>query len=151
MISMKCCVGNRRRESGFTLIEMVVALGVLLLGMISVLSLFTAAISLHKEAIDQTDCALLAEEVVGRVRSQLDAGREAKAVEQAFADWQDPTRPHYRVTVDLTEVSNDAQVPEWRASVAVRFRKGAKDRRETFETVIVRDAFAAGVRKARSS
>jgi prepilin-type N-terminal cleavage/methylation domain-containing protein len=141
----------RKRESGFTLIEMVVALGILLIGMVSVLALFTTAVSLHKEAIDQTESSLLAEEVVSRVQGQLDSGRDPRNVAEGFAGWTDPSRPRYRVSVELADVSNASQEPEWLATVTVIYRQGTREHKETFRSVLVRDAYAALVRKAGPS
>ncbi|MBI1852650.1 MAG: prepilin-type N-terminal cleavage/methylation domain-containing protein [Planctomycetes bacterium] len=138
----------KRGDRGFTLIEMVVALGVLLVGMVSVLALFTTAISLHKEAIDQTESSLIAEQVMTRIRGQVDAGRDPKAVAQAFADWKDPDHPNYRVTAELADVHNAAAEPEWLLSIHVRFQKGNRERQETYRTILVREAYAAAVRKA---
>jgi prepilin-type N-terminal cleavage/methylation domain-containing protein len=140
-----------RDRRGFTLIEMVVALGILLVGMVSVLALFTSAVSLHKAAIDQTEVSLVAEQVMLRIRGQIDAGRDPKAVAQSFTDWKDAEHPTYRVTAELVDVTNAAGEPEWVLAVHVKYPAGNRENTETYRTVVVRDAFAAAVRKARNA
>jgi prepilin-type N-terminal cleavage/methylation domain-containing protein len=53
-----------RARAGFTLIEILLAIGILAVGITSVLVLFTMGARSHRRAIDHTRAALLAEAIV---------------------------------------------------------------------------------------
>jgi len=63
---------NRR---GITLIEMLVATSVFLVGFVGALSLFTAGVSYRKQSDDLTRCSLALTSLIEEIR--IDAGREA--------------------------------------------------------------------------
>lgn len=56
-------------KSGFTLIEVVFALAVLLIGLVGVLALFPVGLTASKKAGDYTTAALVAEQVIANIRS----------------------------------------------------------------------------------
>ncbi len=57
------------KHSGFTLIEIVFALAVLLIGLVGVLALFPVGLTASKKAGDYTTAALVAEQVIANIRS----------------------------------------------------------------------------------
>ncbi len=57
----------RRGEKGFTLVEILVAMGLLVIGMSGVIALFSGALDLEAEAAERMDAALLLPEAVERI------------------------------------------------------------------------------------
>ncbi|MFH1998866.1 MAG: prepilin-type N-terminal cleavage/methylation domain-containing protein, partial [Planctomycetota bacterium] len=75
------CAGTRctcrrvaSRRSGFTLLEVVAAVFIFLMGVVGVISLFASATVFHKDACDKTLCALLIEQVVDEIDGNLKSG-----------------------------------------------------------------------------
>ena len=68
-LCLKVRRGGLERRSGFSLIEVLVAMLVLSLGAGSILSLFAAAAATHRRSVDRTHAALVAERVLSEVRS----------------------------------------------------------------------------------
>ena len=69
-------IGNRKSEignprSGFTLIEILLAIGILAIGITSVLFLFTMGVRSHRRAVDRTRGSLLAATVLSQIRADL--------------------------------------------------------------------------------
>jgi type II secretory pathway pseudopilin PulG len=59
-----------RRRAGFTLLELLVSLGILTVGIASVLALFAVAVSLHVQTLDREDAA----RAVRSLRTSLASG-----------------------------------------------------------------------------
>lgn len=68
----------KRNKDAFTLVEVALSLLVVGVGLLSVFSLFPAGLKMNKQAIDETQAALFAEEVLNGVRAQT-----------AILDWND--------------------------------------------------------------
>ena len=66
------------RSSGFSLIEVLIAMFILSIGAASVLSFFAAAASTHKRSVDRTHAALVAERVFSEVRGRYEPDMTAK-------------------------------------------------------------------------
>jgi hypothetical protein len=62
---------KRRSEAGFSLIEILVATSLLVVGMTGILALFTAALTLEAEAERRTDVALALPEAMRRIDAAL--------------------------------------------------------------------------------
>lgn len=60
----------KRNNAGFTLVEIALALLVLSVGLLSLFGLFSTGLQMNKRAIDETQAALFAEEVLNGVRAQ---------------------------------------------------------------------------------
>ena len=142
--------GRTIRGRGFSLIEILIAMAVLVIGMVGVLAVFSSAVGLHKRGVDQTSAALLAETIL--------EGAQAFALEGQTAD-QISTRgggryvfrtsenyPGYQYKMICTELGER----EYKLVVEVRLRP-QKERRETpssdteqsdesvrFETILLR-------------
>ena len=63
------------RSSGFSLIEVLIAMFILSIGAASVLSFYAAAASTHKRSIDRTHAALVAERVFSEVQGRYQIGK----------------------------------------------------------------------------
>lgn len=69
---------GRRSPHAFTLIEVLIAIAILVIGMVGVLAAFASAIGLHQRGIDQTSAAMLAETVLRQKQTEALAGLSCK-------------------------------------------------------------------------
>ncbi|MCX7803622.1 MAG: hypothetical protein N3A38_00395 [Planctomycetota bacterium] len=83
-----------------TLVEVLVALGILVVGMIGVLSLVTAAVRAQKRAVDEASAAELAETVMADLRAKFETG-SLPLGGMGAAEISHPHYPGYRYTVRL--------------------------------------------------
>ncbi len=70
---------RRSRQSGFTLVEILVAMGLLVIGMTGIISLFSAALDLETEASERMEASLLLPEALERVGDEAAARANATA------------------------------------------------------------------------
>ncbi|MEM7165480.1 MAG: prepilin-type N-terminal cleavage/methylation domain-containing protein [Planctomycetota bacterium] len=126
------------RSAGFTLIEVLVALGVLSLGIASAIALFAAATASHKRAIHYTNAAAIAEYALADVETALSKGAPLLLLEQQppFAAVQ-RDYPGYDVAVRfLISVESPDQVL---AEVTVSWVAGGRDVEEQFRQWMTRE------------
>lgn len=129
---------RQARRSGFSLLEVLIAMLVLSVGAASILSLFAAAASTHRRAVDRTHAALVAERVLSEVRTLYTAdstpdeilGELKKKLPESFGG--------YRYEVQLLHPQGE----EWAESelfarVIVRWRQSGADRSENFQTILL--------------
>lgn len=100
---------NSHRTSGFTLVEIALALLVLSVGLLALFGLFPTGMQMNKRAIDETQAALFAEEVLNGVRAQAaiqrwDRIRTAIRLPPPAPDvWYDPDSLRIEETGDTWE------------------------------------------------
>ena len=86
----------RRTDRGFSLIEILVATSLLVIGMTGVLALFTTALTLESEAEQRTDVALALPEAVREIETVLGvAAYGGKAVGAAAAEHAASVKEQY--------------------------------------------------------
>jgi len=94
-------------DAGFTLTEVLVAMGLLAIGMAGILSLFSAAVTLQREATERMDVALLLPGVMGEVRADLERlVREKRNWSLSDLNRRElpvPADPRYRYRVTFAE------------------------------------------------
>jgi prepilin-type N-terminal cleavage/methylation domain-containing protein len=145
-----------RRRAGFTLVEVLVALGIMAIGITAVIGVFTMATTTHKRAIDATSAALIAQSAVAELRGALTVRFDAAALPVAGGGgaapdapapvlaWRrgahDPSFPGYSYDVLLTPL--DAKKPSdadvFHVEVRVKWLATGQQRGETFHTVATR-------------
>jgi len=69
---------GRRREGGFTLMEILIAMTILVLGGVSVISLFAAAVSLQYDSVVNERKALILSDIVSEAQQVLNAHKPTK-------------------------------------------------------------------------
>lgn len=72
------------RNGGFSLVEVVLALGIVAFALVSILGLFPVALGAAKESATETHSAMIAQLIAGQIRSQA-------ASQATFASGPDPT------------------------------------------------------------
>lgn len=72
----------KNASSGFTLMEVVTAVFIFLLGIVGVISLFAAAAVFHKGASDKTRVSLALRHVISEVDERLKAGGDRNAADE---------------------------------------------------------------------
>ena len=63
-------LANHNRSSGFTLVEIALALLVASVGLLGLMALFPAGVQMNKTALDETQAALFADQIMNGVRAQ---------------------------------------------------------------------------------
>jgi type II secretory pathway pseudopilin PulG len=126
--------GPNRAEEGFTLVEILVALFVMLVGISSAFALFAAATALHKRATDQTSAAVIAESVFSQIQSELTAGVELSDIRKA--DLMPKEYESYKYDLELVPV--DVYENEIYVKLTVTWRKRGTGRKQEFSTILIR-------------
>ena len=126
--------GSGSSESGFTLVEILVALFVMLVGLSSAFALFAAATAMHKRALDQSTSAVMAESILSEVESKLTSGIQISQITRMNAEF--PTYDGYRYDLEL--VPMDDNEDEIYVKLTIRYLKQGRDRSQHFSTIMIR-------------
>jgi prepilin-type N-terminal cleavage/methylation domain-containing protein len=127
----------RAPASGFTLTEVLIAMGILAIGAVAALSLFAAGAATQKRAIDRANSAYLAEQVVALLDARLagDVDLQDLVVEGASL----PSCPGYTYDVSLTDLDDESGWSlEVLVEVTVRWKRKGKGREATYQTILLR-------------
>jgi len=150
--SRQSAIGNRR--SAFTLMEILLAIGILAIGITSVLFLFAMGARSHRRAVDRTRSALLAEAVFNQLRADLatglpdyyevDTGDETKILPIVNASHADFPEFTYDVTFEKLYPS-DTRGDFYKVRVTIRWGDPDVERdarnSETYESILRRKNF----------
>ena len=137
---------DRQGEAGFTLMEVLIAMLVLVTGMVSILALFTHAVTIHRQAVDDSRAAMVAEAVFDRVRMTWDETGDPGAVQALVFD--DPGFAPFQV--ETSAVAYGGASDSLAVSVTLTWRLGSKEQLAEFHSVVLRDPFAGLVAEARA-
>lgn len=123
---------SMRLEAGFTLVEVLVALMVLLTGMVGVFALFAAALELQKEATERLDVAMNLSAVMSQVQSDLSErmeGKDAKGAESLNGEtFPVPGNEGYRYRVTLEPIPDDPSGRGFLCKVVILARHRGEER-----------------------
>lgn len=124
-------------ERGFTLIEVLVALGIMMIGVSVAFALFAAATAAHKRAINRTNSAAIAEQAMADLESALRAGAtpEELAASQPFEALR-RDYPGYEIEARFYTGPDDVAVVE----IIVRWTSQGQKRDETYRQLVTRTA-----------
>jgi len=139
---------NQKSQQAFTLIEILLAIGILALGITAVLFLFTIGARSHKRAVDRTRAALLAQTVLNQIKADLLSPDLGQLKRYTIADddiqlTEQPARnaefPEFYYTVTFDPLP-DARFYKVRVQVRWGEESAKADERnsETFTTVLQR-------------
>jgi len=124
------------KKNGFTLVEILIALTILGIGLVSVLAYLPSALDASKKAADMTTAALIAQKHIEEIKS-------ASYDDITIADSYDTSGvfiadSDYAGFYSRVDVSNPGASATKDLSVTVRWRFKGKDQMETFKTMIVK-------------
>jgi prepilin-type N-terminal cleavage/methylation domain-containing protein len=128
---------NRR---GFSLLEVVVAMGILALGIGGVMAIFVAATAAHRQALEETTAAIIADTVIAEQRAAFGRNRYSDPVE--VKEQPVPGYDLYTVSVMPTvlerepETSRPVQVY---LEVTVHYQNRGVRRRTVYRTILFRE------------
>lgn len=117
-------------RGGFSLIEVLIALGVLLVGMTGVLALFTTALGLQQRAVERQEIAREADAIVLRIEDDLTrritGGGEAVRI--TGVEFPVPGQQRMRYVADLEPIPDDPGGRGVFAHVRLLVRERGRDR-----------------------
>ncbi len=119
----------RRSKSGFTLIEIVISMGILLIGILAVLALFPVGFDSAKRSADLTEATICAQRVMEDIKK---AGYPVTIPTYALSD----SRFTYAVGTATVTVGTAPVANIERVTVTVNWKYKGKDYNEPFVTLI---------------
>lgn len=142
----------RRRQAhdaGFTIVEIVVALGILLVGMTSVLGLLSFGAALSRTAQLRNSAAAAAEGIVADLEESLfplvvdpDTGRTSVGEPREFVDREVPGHPGLVYSARATGDPDDGRrggPQRWRVDIEMRWSSAGRQHTKTFTTMLLRE------------
>jgi Tfp pilus assembly protein PilV len=121
-------------KSGLTLLEIIVALAIMIIGIASVFALFAAATAIHKRAVDQTNAAIIAQKVLSELDRRLTTGVDVTELQKTGAAL--PEFPNY--TYDLRLAPLDKTQDEFYVDLIVCWKTKGRARELKFSTICIR-------------
>jgi prepilin-type N-terminal cleavage/methylation domain-containing protein len=136
-------------SGGFTLMEMLVALGILTVGMVSILGLFAFALGIHKEAVDRIHASSAAERIAGELFADLKTQWSEEGLPlSSLLEAEVPDHPGYTYKVDFIDVDEAGR--EAIAKITISWGGRGARRSVEYPTVFVKEwDFGTRVRKLR--
>lgn len=108
-----------KNNEGASLAEAMVALGLVMVGLIGMIALYTRSLSLNRNVVNQTIAAGLAAEGIEVVKNMIDAN----VAERGSREWT-ARLPEGTFAVDYATVLSAAPLPDARAPLAWRNAEG---------------------------
>ena len=145
---MKLLLRNSRRQAGFTIIEVVVAMGLFLLGMTCVLGLLSFGAALTRTAALRNDGASAVEAVVADLEEQLfplevegssvRVGPPVDILDRPLPGSADVTYSA-KATADPSQKDYPGGALEYRVDVTVKWKSAGESKQKKFTTLCVRE------------
>lgn len=139
-------VRPRRSRNGFTIVEVVVAMGLLLLGMTSILGLLSFGAALSRTAALRNSAAAAIEAVVADLEESFfpmeidpDTGDEVVGEPADVVDRPVPGHPGILYTARGTPDPRDPASLRYRVDVTVSWTAGGRRRTKSFTTLLLRE------------
>jgi len=103
---------TRRRDGGFTLLEVMAAMMILLAGVVGIIGLFASGLAMHRNATQNSTVAQASEDVRVRVRDYVESAIAENAELMELAPLEKvPIEGYPRYFYDATFVSDDELGP----------------------------------------
>ncbi|HRU52423.1 MAG: prepilin-type N-terminal cleavage/methylation domain-containing protein [Planctomycetes bacterium] len=120
-----------KQQQGFTLIEVLIAMAIFLVGSAGLWGLIATSINTHREAIDEQKIAFLAESIVAELRGvDIVVGRDIKNIVNA----KSKNYPDYTYDVQFTNMENNTVLVQLQIHCIRYGKKQSYD----FKTVVCR-------------
>ncbi len=122
---------NSHRSSGFSLLEILIAILIFVIGSASIWSLFALAIDTHAQAVDEQMVALLAESLIAELQDvHIQKGKILLPISQAEKE----AFPDYRYDIQFDDLPNNAVF----ITLTIFYSRRGQILEEVFHTVIHR-------------
>ncbi|MCI0587199.1 MAG: type II secretion system GspH family protein [Planctomycetes bacterium] len=128
-----------RRARGFTLLEMLIAMGILTTGLASVLALFSFGAAMGRTARERERGALAVEAVRADLAANLWTLREDGTIEDPAPVQDRPVPNHPGLKYSATLRENPELPGEYGVDIEIVFREKGRARREVYRTILVRE------------
>lgn len=110
-------------QRGFSLIEILVAMGILVIGMSGILALFASALQLQKQAAERIDIGLslsaIQAEIERDLTARLTGEKKTSPLGLSGSEFPVPGDPVYRYRVTLQQLPDDPSGRGWLCRVVV--------------------------------
>ena len=124
-----------RGVEGFTLLEVIIALAILVIGLSAILPLFAVGATSHKRGIDQTMVSLIAPHITARLQERLYEVNPPALKDQEYAD----VGRTYKYDATFTPLDlGDRDRMAFIVRVTVRWSENASLHSESFSTILLR-------------
>ena len=134
---------SARRNAGMTIVEVLVAMGILLIGMTAILGLLTAGAALSRSAVLRTTAAAASDAVVEDLLETLFPLEDPSAVFGAVGEPQPivertlPSEP--KIIYSATPHQNPDRPLEYRVDIEMSWQSAGVRRARRFSTILVRE------------
>ena len=127
------------KEAGFTLLEVVIALGILTVGVTVAISLFTAGTAAHKRAIDRVRAIEVSEQVFAALEGAIHDGATVTDL-VARPPWRKTLDrwPGVNVEVRYGAIPKEQYIDELLVEVHVQWISRGVDAEEVFHQILAR-------------
>jgi prepilin-type N-terminal cleavage/methylation domain-containing protein len=123
------------KRQGFTLLEIIIAMAILVLGLSTILPLFAVGTASHKRGIDQTMVSLIAPHITARLQERLYELNPQPLKDQEYAEVGRVYR--YDATFTPLDLADPARMA-FIVRVTVRWSENASLHSESFSTILLR-------------
>ena len=124
-----------KRARGFTLLEVIIALAILVLGLSAILPLFAVGATSHKRGIDQTMVSLIAPHITARLQERLYELNPPALKDQEYAE----VGRTYKYDATFTPLDpRDISKLAFIVHVTVRWSENTALHSESFSTILLR-------------
>jgi prepilin-type N-terminal cleavage/methylation domain-containing protein len=126
---------QKRGEGGFTLLEVIISLAILVLGLSAILPLFAVGASSHRRGIDQTMVSLIAPHITARLQERLYELNPPALKDQEYAE----VGRIYKYDATFTPLDPyDTMKLAFIVHVTVRWSENMSLHSEAFSTILLR-------------
>lgn len=125
-----------------TLIEVMLAFAILVVGLCGIFAMLNAGVRAHKRAINETEASLLGSSIMSDLRAEFFRGQAAPSDPPgAWHDSTDYPRYQYRLTIVPLEVARQGLSPlaanrEFFVRVQVRWSEAGENKDITLDTIM---------------
>jgi len=156
-------MNHRQRSAGFSLLEIIVALGIFMVGGVSVMSLFAVGAAHHRRAIDNSNAARAARSIFAELeakwtlvadaekRRPKKSARKGRGKNRDGSDgdypvpgegagpWRVPGFPQYEYEVEYTPI--DPEENAVMCTLSIKWKRRGKGRTQFFKRLLLRRPF----------
>lgn len=126
---------QKQSEGGFTLLEVLLSLAILVLGLSAILPLFAVGTTSHRRGIDQTMVSLIAPHISARLQERLYEMNPQALTDQTYVEFGRV----YRYDAVFTPLDpGDSHRMAFIVRVTVRWSENASLHSESFSTILLR-------------